>query len=288
MYSELQPDRIRETIANLQQRIEESFPESGLWRVTAELGRRAEEAAPAAHWLNRPMWLLRIGAALGIAGIVGVTLGLTNLALRIPLRIEGIGELIQASEAAANELILLSLAIFFLISLETRVKRSRALAALHQLRSIVHIVDMHQLTKDPQQLLAPSFRTQHPPKRTYTRFELARYLDYCSDLLSLASKLAALHVQYFNDPVVLSAVNDIETLAAGLSNKIWQKIMILDVVVPAGEELPSGAGFRRDRREPTPQRALARCRHAGVKPQRRVRAGVPCELKRSADRPRSA
>ena len=65
-----------------------------------------------------------------------------------------------------------------------------------------------------------------------TRFELARYLDYCSELLALISKLAALHVQYLHDPVVLNAVNDIETLAASLSGKIWQKIMILDLALP--------------------------------------------------------
>ena len=52
-------------------------------------------------------------------------------------------------------------------------------------------------------------------------------------MLSLSSKLAALHVQYVNDPVVLDAVNDIETLAASLSNKIWQKIMILDRLAPS-------------------------------------------------------
>ena len=60
---------------------------------------------------------------------------------------------------------------------------------------------------------------------------LARYLDYCSELLSLSSKIAALHMQYMNDSVVLDAVNDIETLAASLSNSIWQKIMILDATV---------------------------------------------------------
>jgi hypothetical protein len=33
-----------------------------------------------------------------------------------------------------------------------------------------------------------------------------------------------------NDPVVLDAVNDIEVLASNLSNKIWQKIVILDTI----------------------------------------------------------
>ena len=51
-------------------------------------------------------------------------------------------------------------------------------------------------------------------------------------MLSLTSKLAAMHVQYFDDPVVLDAVNDIESLTQGLSNKVWQKIMILDLAGP--------------------------------------------------------
>ncbi len=242
MYSELCPRRIVETIDHLQKRIEESFPESGLSRVTAELGDLARAAGPTAGWLRRPMWPLRVGAAAGILGILVVMLGFARLATGVPLRVEGVAELLQASEAAANEIVLLSLAIFFLFSLETRVKRTRALAALHRLRSLVHIVDMHQLTKDPQHLLAPG--TAYPPKRVYTRLVLARYLDFCSELLSLASKLAALHVQYLNDPVVLAAVNDIEALTSGLSNKIWQKIMILDVVVPAEEASAAGGGER--------------------------------------------
>jgi len=61
-----------------------------------------------------------------------------------------------------------------------------------------------------------------------TRFELSRYLDYCTDLLSLTSKVAALYVQDLQDPVVLNAVNDVENLTTGLARKIWQKIMILD------------------------------------------------------------
>lgn len=61
-----------------------------------------------------------------------------------------------------------------------------------------------------------------------TRFELVRYLDYCAEMLSISSKMAALHVQYVNDPVVLDAVNDIEVLASDLASRIWQKIVILD------------------------------------------------------------
>jgi hypothetical protein len=47
-------------------------------------------------------------------------------------------------------------------------------------------------------------------------------------MLSLTSKLAALYAQNLPDPVIIDAVNDIERLTTNLSQKIWQKITILD------------------------------------------------------------
>ena len=61
-----------------------------------------------------------------------------------------------------------------------------------------------------------------------TPFELGRYLDYCSELLSLISKTAAIYVQEFPDSVALQAVDEITSLTNGLSRSIWQKIMLLD------------------------------------------------------------
>ena len=60
-----------------------------------------------------------------------------------------------------------------------------------------------------------------------TPVQLGRYLDYCSEMLSVTSKIAALFVERFDDPVTLAAVNEIESLTAGLSRKIWQKISML-------------------------------------------------------------
>jgi hypothetical protein len=42
------------------------------------------------------------------------------------------------------------------------------------------------------------------------------------------SKIAALHVQTFNDPVTLAAVDELEGLCASVSGKMWQKILIVD------------------------------------------------------------
>jgi hypothetical protein len=123
--------------------------------------------------------------------------------------------------------------VLFLLTLEGRIKRRRMLALLHQLRSVAHIVDMHQLTKDPERLMSAHADTASSPVRTMSAPELGRYLDYCSELVSLTSKVAALMVENHGDPVVLAAVNDIETLATGLSGKIWQKITLLERVTAA-------------------------------------------------------
>ena len=126
-----------------------------------------------------------------------------------------------------NELVLLGVAVFFLGSIEGRIKRRTALRWLHQLRSVAHIVDMHQLTKDPDRLLVERQDTASSPQRLMTSGELGRYLDYCSELLSVTSKVAALFMQHVGDSVVLQSVNEIEDLTNGLSRKIWQKITLL-------------------------------------------------------------
>ena len=108
-------------------------------------------------------------------------------------------------------------------------KRARVLAALHELRSLAHVIDMHQLTKDPTVVVGP--RTPASPAREMNQFELTRYLDYCAEMLALIGKLAALYAEKLRDTVVVNAVNDIETLTGNLGRKIWQKIMIISQLV---------------------------------------------------------
>ena len=86
---------------------------------------------------------------------------------------------------------------------------------------------MHQLSKDPQMLIHKGAETESSPERTYSSFEMGRYLDYCSEMLSLISKMAALYIQDVNDHVILSAANEVESVAANISHKIWQKILLL-------------------------------------------------------------
>src|SRR5712691_4651385 len=104
MYSELQLDRITETIASLENRIAERFPASGLSRVAAELHRLASISGTVVDRLRRPVWALRVGAALGIAGIVGLTGSMAFLGLRLSTRVLSLVDLLQVSESAVNDI----------------------------------------------------------------------------------------------------------------------------------------------------------------------------------------
>ena len=227
MYRALDPSAILATCQILSRRITERFPGSGLSRVSQELFHLAEESAAHVEALRRPHWPTRVGVILGLLLIVGISVGFIA-SFRVPATVGGLSDLLQGLEAAVNDVVFLGIAIYFLLTVENRLKRRWALRSLHELRSIAHVIDMHQLTKDPELLLSPAMATPSSPQRTMTRFELSRYLDYCSEMLSITSKLAALYVQHLEDGLVLSAVNDIQSLAGSLSAKIWQKIVILD------------------------------------------------------------
>jgi hypothetical protein len=229
-YSKLDSSPIRATIEQLRDRIRERFPDSGLGRVASELSEVAEQNDDVLLQLRQPIWWIRIATGLALVLLIGLAVWVAASFAR--MRGSGtssLPDLVQAIDAVINELIFLSLAVFFLTSLETRFKRRNALRMLHRFRSLAHIVDMHQLTKDPEFVLHPLPSTASSPVRRLTRAELTRYLEYSSELLSLVSKLAALHAQDLQDAVVLEAVTDVESLTADLSRKVWQKITILDV-----------------------------------------------------------
>jgi fumarate reductase subunit D len=233
-YRILDAEQIIATARRLDQRIAERFPESGLRKVSAELVSLAADLAEAAKALEKPIWWLR--ATIGIAFLVG-TLMFLFVGTILPFdRLSGnenVVESVQGIEASLNTLILAGLGFLTLIRAEERSKRKRALHCLHGLRSLVHVIDMHQLTKDPT-TLSPEFKaTVHSPQRLTDPAELARYLDYCSEMLSITGKVAALFAQSVNDEVVVEAVNDIEELGTNLSRKIWQKITLIDSRRPA-------------------------------------------------------
>lgn len=231
-YSALDPDRIVATAAQLRARIQERFPNANLRLVAATLLDIATAHAARSVRIRRPNRGLRaLSLCLLAVGIAAI--GLLLAQARIDDKAWTLTEVLQTLEAGLSMSFFLGAAAVYVLSLDLRIKRRRCLQALHELRAMAHIVDMHQLTKDPERALQPGLDTPSSPARPLSRFELVRYLDYCSEMLSLMGKIAAVYVQDFPDPQAVAAVDDIEDLTTGLSRKIWQKIMILEAAAPA-------------------------------------------------------
>lgn len=230
MYRSLNPDKTLHTVEALSTRINERFPSSGLSKVCQELCEVAQESRATAARIARPNIPMRVAVIVFIV-LTLFLLGYSIFMMDITWTRLDVAGLVQVSEAGFNDIIIIGAAIFFLITFETRIKRMRTLAALHELRTIAHVIDMHQLTKDPSLYTRKNVilnTTAINEKGDMNAFELTRYLDYCSEMLSLTGKIAVLYAQGFNDSVVVAAVNDLESLTTGLSRKIWQKIMILN------------------------------------------------------------
>jgi hypothetical protein len=233
-YSALSADSILTTLARLGDRVRERFPDRGLTGVCDELERIAQAHVKRVGDVSKPHLLLRgLVALVLLTGLFMAGVGVEQKVRLLMGNPDAIG--FEGIEAIANILILMGAAVWFLLNLEARIKRAQALNALHELRSIAHVIDMHQLTKDPASLLGAG-RTASSPDRDLAPEDLMRYLDYCTEMLSLTGKLAALCMQSVRDEVVIHTVNEIEGLTTNLSSKIWQKIMIIrseiDLPVP--------------------------------------------------------
>ena len=231
-YRILDPQKVIDTIATLNQRIIERFPGAGLGEVCTELLEIARENSARAQSIARRNFPLRIAILVLLVSGVATLAWIVSLFGDLPKSADNVYSVLQGVEAAANLTVLIGAGVFFLTRIEERLKRARAMRALQELRSIVHVIDMHQLTKDPSAVVSIAGNTPSSPARTLTRFEVTRYLDYCSEMLSLTAKVAVLFAQVFPEPTTTETVSDIERIAAGLSQKIWQKIMILEALGP--------------------------------------------------------
>jgi hypothetical protein len=225
----LDPSCIVETTETLEKRIAARFPEAGLRQQARRLVEISKGAGAGARRLSRPSIFTRLLVMLLVMG--GALAGYyvyQQWGVNLKPGVDTVGALLQALESGLNDLIFLGAGLFFLFSADGRIKRARALKAIHALRSFAHVIDMRQLTKDPDRITRPaSENTEASPKLNLNRRELTWYLDYCSDMLALVGKIAALYAQYLRDPVALAAVNEVEALVSGLSGKIMTKLQIL-------------------------------------------------------------
>lgn len=214
------------TLERLQQRLDDRFPGSSLRGVCAKLVEVAKNIDDDLAFIRQPKLSLRL-TVLGLVALVTSAFIYGAVTIELSTGRLTFVELLQIAEAGINDLVLIGAAIIFMISFEVRAKRQRVIAAVNRLRSIAHVIDMHQLTKDPSLVLIGSVPTAHSPPREMSAAALGRYLDYCSEMLALTSKIGFCYVQDFDDTEAVHAINELENLCSGLSAKVWQKIMLI-------------------------------------------------------------
>ena len=148
MYKTLDIIKISATIERLERRIAERFPQSGLRKVAHELKTISDQSAERTTSISKPLIVLRLAIGVILLAATGSFLAALSQ-INVPEKALSLAEWVPVTEAALNTIVLMGAAIFFLLSFENRIKRRRALQSLHQLQSIAHVIDMHQLTKDP-------------------------------------------------------------------------------------------------------------------------------------------
>lgn len=223
MFKNLDIDKVTAAIELLRLRVQERFPTANLLNVCNELKELSNNAKANIQHLNKPYVYFRIiFSFLIILTIVLITYTIWHISSQdLPSNFQSF---IATSEALMNELVMIGAAFYFIGKFENSLKQKKILYALQELRTIIHVIDLHQLTKDPAPILQNN--TEHSPERALSKSELNRYLDYCSEMLSLTSKVAATYGFNCNDQIVLDTIHNIEVLSGTLSNKIWQKITI--------------------------------------------------------------
>lgn len=231
-YSRLRSEKIVETLRTLERRIHERFPDAGLGRACAELVETAEQTALRVERLARPNIGLRLLVAATLILAIGLGIGVLDSLIsefNSETGVENLGVgVAQTLESIVNLVILAALALWYIFRLERGLTRQTALAHLHELRSYAHVVDMHQLVKDPASILKGVSKTVSSPDRRMSDAALLRYLDYCTEMLAIIGKLAALYGERTQDEQIIAGASDIENLTTNLARKIWQKIITIE------------------------------------------------------------
>ena len=226
---QLAADHVGTTVAQLERRIYARFGERGLTKAVRDLGQLVDRVQTEAGESHVRLRRTTLAARATSITIVAATLFALVFSLRSAV-IEGLAhtaDWVPLVESVVNELVFAAIAVLFLWAMPERLERRALLRLLHRLRSLAHVIDMHQLSKDPEQVSPTYVPTAESARHGLDADQMYHYLNYCSEMLSLTAKTAALCAEHSTDGVVLETISTIETLTTELSNKIWQKISLL-------------------------------------------------------------
>lgn len=228
------PERLTRALVILRRRIAERFPDSSLGEIAAEVLDLAHHTRARARRVRRPILAVRIGAHFLQVVLLGALVAglyvLWGAAQGLPSGTSGplwFGFL-EAVEAAVALLLTIGGLSFGLVRFETGLRQSLVLREMQRFRTTLDVIDMHQLYKDPTYLLLD---TAAMPVRTMSLHQLLAYLGFCSELMTLTSKLASTYAVDITDPLVHQAVDDIQSYAGELVRGIRTKLQLVGVAV---------------------------------------------------------
>ncbi|HBG60580.1 MAG TPA: hypothetical protein DDX37_01865 [Candidatus Omnitrophica bacterium] len=133
MYRKLNAEKVIETLEILTRRIKERFPESGLAKISIEMTNIGKEAHERSLMVGRPNIILRIAIGLIITVIIAAFV-LALPSVKVESTNMGIVEFVHVLESGINDIVLIGAAILFLATVENRVKRSRMVDLMNELR----------------------------------------------------------------------------------------------------------------------------------------------------------
>jgi len=121
----LDSEHLDEQINILRDRVGERFPDSGLYQVAIHLAELSHRSAKTASYLGKPNYFIRaITVTLALLIVVGTIVAFMNF--EIKFHNKDLLSVVQFLESLINDIVFIGVAIFFLVSIETKYKRSRA------------------------------------------------------------------------------------------------------------------------------------------------------------------
>src|SRR5258706_10841331 len=138
----LEPSKLQAAIRQVEARIGEAFPGSGLAGLAASLAAIAADAVARSARIRAANWRLRL-VSTALLGSMALLIGLAILHARPPPEEIEAFQLAQGIDALLSAIVLCGAAVAFVVTLEVRAKRKKALEALHELRVLAHVIDLH-------------------------------------------------------------------------------------------------------------------------------------------------
>lgn len=223
----IQHQKIVISLKQLVLRIEERFPGSGLLHLANDITADIEKIPQSIENINHAPKYIGFLKLLVILLIFGTMAGLVSQ-IEITKDFWTAGVFSQVFSSLVQLVVYLSVLVIFVFSYEKKIKLKKALSCINSYREFAHLIDLHQLAKDPATFMKDYKPGRASRKNELGKFSMSRYLAYCNELLSLLGKATALYVHNFPDEALMAAADQIEDLTTGLSIRIWQKNSLLN------------------------------------------------------------